>query len=274
MLMCIWNFSFWLVLFIFQHHCNITGENSKICAVSNDNHGVIEKCIVRGKIFLSGGGEIAGFANSNYGLIKNCINYAQVTGNAYYTDILGNAQKRNLYVAGICTYNHVGNDGKGIDKCTNYGEIKGSRSVGGIVSYNWFGVTNHCINYGTIIDADGGDIGGIVGLNWHGKVYNCLNVGNVNEKSGIAGNNWINESVIQNCVNVGNAKYGIAEKSSDAYIVDCYYLGAVSEAGAPENQYTRFKKIEDNELTNTVAYPTLNFSNDWVMGEKYPIPRQ
>ncbi len=85
---------------------------------------------------------------------------------------------------------------------------------------------------------------------------------------------WINESIIQNCVNVGNSRYGICEESSDAYIVDCYYLRSASEFGAPENQYTRFKAIEINEMSDPSAYPTLDFAKDWMMGDKYPIPRQ
>ena len=255
--------------------CNIAGENSGICAVAKDNYGTIEKCVIRGKIYLSGGGNAAGIVNDNNGLIKNCTNYAQVMGNAHYQDILGNNQTRRLEVAGICNDNHISTEGKGIDSCTNYGEIKGSQYVGGIVDYNWFGLTNHCINHGTVIDdGDGGCIGGIAAFNWFGKIYNCLNTGTVNGQSGIAGYNSSNESVIQNCVNVGNSRYGICEESSGAYIVDCYYLCSASEFGAPENQYTRFKAIENNEMSDPSAYPTLDFAKDWMMGDKYPIPRQ
>ena len=122
--------------------CNIAGENSGICAVAKDNYGTIEKCVIRGKIYLSGGGNAAGIVNDNNGLIKNCTNYAQVMGNAHYQDILGNNQTRRLEVAGICNDNHISTEGKGIDSCTNYGEIKGSQYVGGIVDYNWFGLMN------------------------------------------------------------------------------------------------------------------------------------
>lgn len=255
--------------------CNIAGENSEICAVANNNYGTIEKCVIRGKIYLSGGGKAAGIVNDNNGLIKNCTNYAQIMGNAHYNDILGNVQSRNLEVAGICNDNHISTEGKGIDSCTNYGEIKGSQYVGGIVDYNWFGLTNHCINHGTVIDdGDGGYIGGIAAFNWFGKIYNCLNTGTVNGQSGIAGCNWINESIIQNCVNIGKSRYGISETSLDAYIVDCYYLRSASEFGAPENKYTRFKAIENNELSVPSAYPTLDFAKDWIMGDKYPMPRQ
>lgn len=100
-----------------------------------------------------------------------------------------------------------------------------------------------------------------------------MNTGNV--RNGLAGCNRDEDSVIQNCVNVGITLYGITEENYfGAYIVDCYYLGSTSAYGVVESQYTRFKAIEDNDRTTTSAYPTLDFTKDWTMDAQYPVPRQ
>ena len=174
---------------------------------------------------------------------------------------------------GICVENH-----KEIKNCTNYGEITGKEYAGGIAKYNWYGSIDHSINYGQIKCEEDDTTsfqyeGGIAAYNWDGKIYNSLNTGNV--RNGLAGCNRDEDSVIQNCVNVGITLYGITEENYfGAYIVDCYYLGSTSAYGAVESQYTRFKAIEDNDRTTTSAYPTLDFTKDWTMDAQYPVPRQ
>ena len=243
------------------------------CAVAVDNYGTIAGCIVKGNISTFGGGDVAAIVSGNLGTISNCTNYAKVTGNGHYTDILGNSQTRNASAAGICVENH-----KEIKNCTNYGEITGKEYAGGIAKYNWYGSIDHSINYGRIKCEEDDTTsfqyeGGIAAYNWDGKIYNSLNTGNV--RNGLAGCNRDEDSVIQNCVNVGITLYGITEENYfGAYIVDCYYLGSTSAYGAVESQYTRFKAIEDNDRTTTSAYPTLDFTKDWTMDAQYPVPRQ
>ena len=257
-------------------NCNITGKNAEVSAATFRNGGLIDNCIIKGKISVTEGGAAAGLAVESYGTISHCINYANISVNGNYKDILGNDQLRSAKSGGICFVSY------GIvDKCINYGTITGRSDVGGIVGHNYSGTINHCINYGTIVQEDSDSqyndykgVGGISGYNQCGKIYNSLNVGDVGNRSGIIGYNYYYESIVQNCVNVGKARYGICEWVSEGYIIDCYYLNSVSEAGVPESKYTRFQRVESNNLTNTSAYPTLDFTKDWTMDAQYPVPRQ
>ena len=269
----LFNNNFGAIRNIIFDSCNIKSENTRTCAVAVDNYGTIAGCIVKGNISTFGGGDVAAIVSGNLGTISNCTNYAKVTGNGHYTDILGNSQTRNASAAGICVENH-----KEIKNCTNYGEITGKEYAGGIAKYNWYGSIDHSINYGRIKCEEDDTTsfqyeGGIAAYNWDGKIYNSLNTGNV--RNGLAGCNRDEDSVIQNCVNVGITLYGITEENYfGAYIVDCYYLGSTSAYGVVESQYTRFKAIEDNDRTTTSAYPTLDFTKDWTMDAQYPVPRQ
>lgn len=269
----LFNDNFGTIRNIIFDSCNIKGENTRTCAVAVGNYGMISGCIVKGNIDTVGGGDAAAIVSNNLGTISNCTNYAKVTGNGRYTDVLGNSQTRDASAAGICVENH-----KEIKSCTNYGEIIGKEYAGGIAKYNWSGSIEHCINYARVYCGEDDTAsfqyeGGIAAYNWSGKIYNSLNTGKV--RNGLAACNRDGDSVIQNCVNVGITLYGITEENYfGAYIVDCYYLGSASVYGTTESQYTRFKAIEDNNLTNAAAYPTLDFTKDWTMGAQYPIPRQ
>lgn len=168
------------------------------------------------------------------------MNYANVSANGYYKDILGNDQFRSAQSGGICFVSY------GIvEKCTNYGTIEGAYSVGGIVGYNYAGIINYVINYGKVVQNysdnlynDYKGIGGIAGYCQCGKIYNSLNAGDIGNRSGIIGYNYYYDSIVKKCVNVGKARFGICEHVAEGYIVDCYYLNSASETGAPESQYT------------------------------------
>ena len=257
-------------------NCSIIGINTEVSAVTFRNEGLIDNCSVKGKISVTEGGIAAGIAVENYKTISHCINYANVYVNGHYKDILGNDQLRPAKGGGICFVSYGM-----VDKCINYGTVTGRSYVGGIAGHNYSGTIDHCINYGMIaqedIDSQYNDykaIGGISGYCQCGKIYNSLNAGDAGNRSGIIGYNYYYESIVQNCVNVGKARYGICEWVSEGYIIDCYYLNSVSESGVPESKYTRFQSVESNALANTAAYPTLDFTKDWVMGSGYPVPWQ
>lgn len=219
--------------------CNIESKNGDAFAVAALNAGTISGCIVKGKLSVVEGGSVAAIAMNNMGRIDNCCNYATISGDGKYYDALGNEKNRSVSVAGITNSND--------------------------------GIITNCVNYGSL---NGEYAAGIAGTAYRKEIRNCLNVGEVNgtkESCGIV-RSISNDTIIQNCVNVGKASYGIA-KSVSGNVIDCYYLTSVSEMGAPESEYVRMIAVEKEDLTNTAAYPTLDFTKEWEMGTEYPIPR-
>lgn len=181
-------------------------ELHKVYSVSGGfcgmNEGVITNChTVKSELvcYKTSGG-IVGI---NMGRVASCTNDALLYG--------------SVVVGGIVGYNY----GE-ISECRNFRRISGSLGIGGICGYNGgFQKNTECRDtdkfmYSTIAncknheEVDGGNYtGGIVGRN-DGYVYNCFNDGKILTDwyvGGIAGANGNTndvESLIDNCVNMGD----------------------------------------------------------------------
>lgn len=69
---------------------------------------------------------------------------------------------------------------------------------------------------------------------------------------------------------VGNGKAVIVAKAKDGSgkKASCKIRFSTSSTPSKPNL------PENNEMSDPSAYPTLDFAKDWMMGDKYPIPRQ
>lgn len=138
---------------------------------------LVENCNNSGNISTTNGAGSAGIAGSFSGTIKNCTNTGTID------DSEGNA-KSVQYTAGIvsCPTYLVA-----IEGCINEGEVKGGKSVGGIIGQLMKGddsaiTVSGCTNKGAV-SATGNNVGGIVGNTGRtaGKVTiaGCTNEGTV-----------------------------------------------------------------------------------------------
>lgn len=224
------------------NYCNIINSSSYVgCIVGLDNSkSEIKNCVNYGSITQSnksGKGGIGGICGYSRGATINCYNYGQI----------GCKDNGGQYVAGICGNTNI--DVRNylyrtrIDSCENYGDIYGTKHVGGIVGRAQVSISN-CKNTGTIQsikeDASTG-IGGIVGLqetepNGFNIVTYCVNNGKVISElpstGGIVGNAKYditscinNDTITSTKSNVG----GIAGTST-ANIDKCLNLGYITGA--------------------------------------------
>lgn len=156
-----------------------------------------------------------------------------------------------------------------IANCNNYATITASQYAAGICQENWGQITK-CANYGSL-KVTYGTTSGIADMMESGTISNCLNVGKVDY--GMVGQGEI-DFVVQNCVIIGETLKGIIKINAGGDILDCYYLSSIPEPKPEDCDGTvRIIPIDSSDLTNKAAYPTLDFSNDWMMGAQYPIPR-
>ena len=157
----------------------------------------INNCIVQGSIMqypqMSGG--IVGYCRNEEGEtsnIINCIhNIATIFGGTYTGGIVGASE---------------GNGTLRIEGCTNYGEIIGHITAGGILgngSADINNCSNHCIIYPEN-DSDYLVAGGIAGQASNSKITNCYNFDPIHggHAGGICGNAAMTEIVC--CGNTGD----------------------------------------------------------------------
>ncbi len=151
------------------------------------------------------------------GYVKNCINKGALTSD-------------KPYVAGVVGYTNSGSGA--IDRCINKGNISGSTSTGGIISYmqSDIPITN-CKNYGNI--TNGSTCGGIIGFFSAGnaKAYNNCNLGEVQTGSGIVKTVDSTINMSNNC-NSNTANYGVIGK------FNTYSSGITAENNYSLNVYT------------------------------------
>ena len=136
-----------------------------VSKISETESAQISGCINYGNIANSHG-YTAGIVQRAYGDIKiyNCINYGNIG--------IGSSAGGNA-IAGICAdaYSKVQ-----IQKCINYGNIESkSTYVGGISAYSGK-IVKECGNYGTLKGT--GYVGGIIGTNY-ANIENTFNRGDI-----------------------------------------------------------------------------------------------
>jgi hypothetical protein len=126
--------------------------------------------------------------------------------------IVGGNITGRMFVGGIS-----GGAPGNITNCYFTGEIRGTRSVGGVVGHMWSDTLTNCYSAGVISGSDDRGIGGVVGtVNGSGIVANCYSTAAVsNFKSGGGSG-------------VGGVVGGISDGS---LVVNCYSTGAVSGGG-------------------------------------------
>ena len=151
------------------HNCgNVTSTANEVGGVVGASGGIVKDCT--NNALVSGNSKVAGIAgNADKATeILNCINNASITGKSTYT-------------AGIAgTIYLVSN----IRNCVNYGDITSSNGyVGGILaaaSKDSVSIISDCSNYGNVKGSS--EVGGVVGYSFATEgttVCNCLNTGRV-----------------------------------------------------------------------------------------------
>jgi hypothetical protein len=140
-----------------------------------------------------------------------------------------------MYVGGL-----VGINSGTITNCYSTGSVTGSRSVGGLVGYNYSysGTITNCYSTGSV-SVTGWSVGGLVGYNEWGTITNCYSTGSVtggNYVGGLVGNNDY-YGTITNCYSTGSVSgtgdvvgglVGINGRYSYGTITNCYSTGSVS----------------------------------------------
>ena len=143
----------------------------------NSSTGIINNCIVSGKIKFEGEqGKAGGITTYCSGKMSNCGNLADIYCHSYYGDDTG-----ILQIGGI--FNSSGTDAE-IINCYNKGNVTAINDnegvlVGGIGG-NGRGIINNCYNTGNIYGKSGEilRIGGILGT-LAGSLKNCYSTGEV-----------------------------------------------------------------------------------------------
>ncbi len=200
--------------------------------------GVVKSVNISQGIFNSGGC----IANVNKGIIAFCNSYSMVGAiDNIHLGVGGICNENQNLVYGCKNYGEVWGDNPGgivgmnapntpatISQCSNYGMVRGSGDVAGIVNYNYAWV-NNCYNIGSIVDT-----------------YNGMN--RAKSLSGIAYRS--REGHINNCYNAGVFSYGgdelqwlsrICTETEDGSIQNCYALESEYYANADDT-------ISENEL--------------------------
>ena len=150
---------------------NITFDNAKVKSTNDDyytgilagnagscieNIKTLANCSVEGNNFVGG---IAGVAKGN---IINCENHATVKGISYVGGIVG-------------WYDHSDNS---ITSCANYGAVTGTQTyVGGMAGYFASGTIQNSANYGDIKGTK--SVGNLIGFADKCNLNNVLGTGNV-----------------------------------------------------------------------------------------------
>ena len=164
-------------------------------ALCTQNEGVVENIKLYGKIEITqstaGGAWTGGicYRNMSNGQIVKCINYAEIKGQTTFPG----------YIGGICSYNSGT-----IEKCGNEGKIWNAAAImGGVVGIN-YGTIKESYNKGEAITTNNGaySIGGISATNAleNSIIQDCYNLGTIKgyDRGGISRRkSWNNKKLLQ-----------------------------------------------------------------------------
>ena len=213
--------------------------------------GNFENCINRVNIEATGNniGGICGGESAE--AITNCKNYGTIKGVSFVGGLTSGLAKiiNSQNYGTIKGTSHIGGiSGRyaEVKDCQNYGEIgeETSNMVGGIIGQTTNGLINKCTNYGKVKGKE--QVGGIAGNFLSGRMINCINIGDINATNfkvgGIVGYASDFYAII-NCCNSGNVKgnaraggiigelkYIQNDYNLDGKVINCYNTGKV-EAG-------------------------------------------
>ena len=243
--------------------------------------GTIQNLGVSGSVMCRGdaGGVVAW--NRVGAAVIDCYNTGLVTGkNSYVGGVVGanDGEIIGCYNAGAV---NAGDDGAGgvaginsgtVRNSYNTGEIKGNRSVGGVVgidSDHYDGAISGCYNTGTVE----GEyyVGGVVGEN-RAIASDCYNTGTVSGGSGVggvAGSNSGKGEVIES-YNIGSIDgeqdVGGVVGSNDGTVTNCYYNNEVYTAEDTTVGVTGIGAAEfaDEEKFTGAGW---DFTETWIMDE-------
>lgn len=194
---------------VFTGNYDGNGKEIKVAITSTVNYAslfneingaTVKNVVLDGTV--NGAGYVGGIVGkATASRIEGCINKAAVTAT-------GNG------AAGVVGYvnNHTATPTI-VTGCKNYGAVKGSRYIGGIVGYNYDkikgGIVELCANYGRI-EATTNGAAGITGYNGVATVSKCLNEGTVVAPTYAGGIIYqvAGVCVIENCINTGNMETG------------------------------------------------------------------
>lgn len=137
--------------------------------------------------------------------------------------------------------NNNGYDCK-VDRCVNYGIIFMQMYAGGIVGGCNKATISNCINHGQIVATP--LAGGIVGSSTTYKsdvILNCVNFGTIYSENGTSyGISGATPKTVSNCVNYGDANYGICTSVySKSQLQNTYYLDISCKTGYKSSSWSR-----------------------------------
>lgn len=236
-------------------NCVVTGEiNSETSATVGGMVGRIESKTspinftnVKAKVEINNNGNTGGivgwYVANTYFKIENAINDGNITSNSSGT----------AGIVGHIDSNHTAP--YDVKNCQNYGVIRGSGNVGGIVGYSYATImANNCINAGDIITSNGiaGGIGGYISFQNNQVVFqNCKNYKNItgpNYLGGIAGEIYSSTTTNPNSSNninitINENKGKIETIGSSAYNIGGIVGGMSVQYSATVTHNTNYGEI-------------------------------
>ena len=222
----------------------ITGTADRTGGIASKNYGIIESCVNYATInSATYGGGIVG-ANETGGRVRLCSNYGTVNGSNMRGGGIAGCSVATASVYGCFNFGtiFVGTAGGGIvglnenatvDRCVNYGDIKGlSQIQGGVVGINkgTTATVSNSINYGTVVSVASYATATGFGFDENNATVtytNCFNAGYI---INVVGNNGVNNiagihheymlsdtaTVTEtNCYSLANRLYHFVTKPSD-----------------------------------------------------------
>lgn len=222
-------------------YANVTGTTDCGGLVGNGETGsIIINCTNYGNI-TSTAERVGGVAGTAKSIVTNCVNYGNVTSTSSNVGgVIGSGTSQDT----TSTQSYL----------RNYGTVKGTNTIGGIIGLSYNQVEN-CTNYGEVIASswniggivgrvsstsslsnsmNHGDIsstadcvGGLVGTN-QGKLSSSINYGSVTAKTKVGGVVFNNQGTTIGCINKGkvtgtnsNASVDGICQSNSGTITDC-----------------------------------------------------
>jgi len=148
---------------ILNGEISVNGGNYTGGIAGCSDRGQFSNCLAKGEITINGadytGGILGNFSNSN-GMLTQCGFEGTVTGAQYTGGLVGSGRVEHSYV---------------------YGDVIGTRSVGGISGYSYGSYNSYHIGSTTGTDS----VGGIAGSSSE-TFYNCYSYGTTSSRYGIS----------------------------------------------------------------------------------------
>ena len=208
----------------------------------------IDSCLVQGGYIRSNGshiGGILGYNSSSNTKVLHCRN-------------MGMTVEGNSNVGGICGYNWNSPQTR---YCSNFANVIGSNSTGGIVGNVYNSTISDCYNVGEVrtpeTNVNSQYVGGIVGYSEYCVIRRCFNTGRIKGSpsgtigvGGVFGYDYYSTNCpVQYCYNVGEVSTGqnVGGLVGRGYIYNGYNVGRVSNgtttnaaiAGNTSSSYTK-----------------------------------